>query len=264
MKQSIPRAVSEFASRVHILGVPVNVLGMTDVLGAMEDWIRERNGCRWIAVTSSHGILEGHRRPEFKAILRSADLSIPDGMWTARAAAHKARAETRQIRGAELLWEFCRLSYEKGYSNFFYGDTWKTLGQCRQRLLAHFPKLRIAGLYSPPFRGLTQQEDAEIVEKINRAKPDVLWVALGLPKQEQWIFAHRSRLHVPIAVAVGAAVKFVGGSVKSAPEWASRSGAEWLWRLVHEPRRVWRRALVYGPQFAAHTLLDVYGLRRYD
>jgi len=251
-------------NRVHVVGVPVNVLGMSEVLGVMERWIGQPNGCRFIAVTSSHGIVEGHRHPQFRQVLRSADLSVPDGRWTARAAARKAGLETRQIRGADLLWEFCRRASEREYSNFFYGDTQETLDRCRRRLLDHFPTLKIAGLYSPPFRELTPEEDNEVVEMINRAKPDVLWVALGLPKQEQWISAHRSRLRVPIVVAVGAAVKFVGGSVKTAPEWASRSGVEWLWRLMREPRRVWRRALVYGPQFAAHTLLDVYGIRNYD
>ncbi len=251
-------------NRVHVLGVPVNVLPLSRVLGVMEDWIRDPNSRRWIAVTSSHGIVEGHRSSYFKQVLQSADLSVPDGRWTARAAARKARAKTEQIRGADLLWEFCRFASDRGYSSYFYGDTDETLAQCRRRLLEHFPNLRIAGAYSPPFRELTPREDAEIIERINRARPDVLWVALGLPKQEKWIFTHRSRLDVPIAVAIGAAVKFVGGSVKSAPEWASRSGAEWLWRLLHEPRRVWRRALVYGPQFAAHTLLDVYGLRKYE
>lgn len=263
--QSTPaKRMPDKLNRVHVLGVPINVLGLPEILGAMEHWIVERRGCHFVAVTSSHGIVEGHRRPAFKNILRSAELSVPDGNWTARAAAYKARAATQQIRGADLLWEFCRFAERKGYSSFFYGDTEETLKHCCWRLVAHFPGLKIAGVYSPPFRKLTPQEDTEIVEMINRANPDVLWVALGLPKQEQWISAHRSRLRVPVAVAVGAAVKFVAGSVKSSPEWASRSGVEWLWRLAHEPRRVWRRALVYGPQFAAHTLLDVYRIRKYE
>jgi N-acetylglucosaminyldiphosphoundecaprenol N-acetyl-beta-D-mannosaminyltransferase len=250
--------------RVQVLGAPVDVLRMSDVLGIMEGWIVAGGACRFIALTNSHGIVEARRRPSFKNILRSADLSLPDGRWAARAAARKAGRETRQIRGADLLWAFCRLAEEKGYSIFIYGDTEETLEECRRRLIAHFPRLRIAGCYSPPFRDLTPGEDVQAVEAINAARPDVLWVALGLPKQEQWILAHRSDLHVPIAVAVGAAVKFVAGRVRNAPGWVSRSGAEWIWRLVHEPRRVWRRALIYGPQFAALALLDVYGLRRYE
>jgi N-acetylglucosaminyldiphosphoundecaprenol N-acetyl-beta-D-mannosaminyltransferase len=92
---------------------------------------------------------------------------------------------------------------------------------------------------------------------INHANPDVLWVALGLPKQEKWIFAHRHRLRTPVIVAVGAAIKFHSGKVVPAPRWASQAGLEWLWRLLHEPRTVWRRALIYGPQFTALSLLDL-------
>ncbi len=252
------------SNRVHILGVPVDVLGMNDALAVMEDWIAGGDACRFMALTNSHGIVEGRRRPLFKTILKSADLSLPDGRWTARAAARKAGTETRQIRGADLLWAFCRLAEKKGFSNFFYGDTEETLARCRRRLLAHFPRLRIAGCYSPPFRALTPSEEARAVKTINAARADVVWVALGLPKQEQWIYDHRSMLHASVAVAAGAAVKFVGGNVRGAPEWAIRSGFEWLWRLIQEPQRMWRRALIYGPQFAAHALLDVYGFRRYE
>ena len=250
--------------RTHILGMPVDVVDMNEVLSTMEDWIVKGSACRFIALTNSHGIIEGRRRPFFKSILKSADLSLPDGRWTAWAAARKAGTETCQIRGADLLWAFCRLAERKGFSNFFYGDTEVTLAQCRRRLLAHFPGLKIAGCYSPPFRDLTPQEETRAMETINAARPDVVWVALGLPKQEQWIFDHRSMLCASVAVAAGAAIKFASGNVRSAPEWASRAGFEWLWRLIQEPRRVWRRALIYGPQFAAHALLDVCGLRRYQ
>lgn len=252
------------ARRVHVLGAPVDVVGMREVLRIMEDWILRGGACRFITLTNSHGIIEARRRPRFMSILKSADLSLPDGRWAARAAACKAGEGTCQVRGADLLWAFCRLAEEKKYSIFFYGDTEETLRECHRQLVAHFPRLRIAGSYSPPFRDLTPEEDAQAVEAINAATPDVLWVALGLPKQEQWIFSYRSQLRVSIAVAVGAGVKFVAGSVRDAPKWASRSGIEWLWRLVHEPRRIWRRALIYGPQFAAHALLDVYGLRKYE
>lgn len=256
--------IAEHSRRVRVLGVPVDVLDMSAALRVMEGWIAEDHPCRFIALTNSHGIIEARRRPSFKTSLQSADLSLPDGRWAARAAARKAGASTCHVRGADLLWAFCRLAEQKGYSIYFYGDTEQTLSQCRRRLLARFPRLKIAGSYSPPFRELTPREDAQMVEMINSGRPDVLWVALGLPKQEQWIFSHRAQLHASVAVAVGAAFKFVGGSVPAAPEWVGRAGIEWLWRLAHEPRRVWRRALIYGPEFLAHALLDVYGLRRYQ
>jgi exopolysaccharide biosynthesis WecB/TagA/CpsF family protein len=164
---------------------------------------------------------------------------------------------TRQVRGADLLAAFCELASRKGYTSYFYGDTEEILALASDRLRRQCPGLKIVGAHSPPFREPTAEEDARAVEAINRAHPDVLWVALGLPKQEKWIAAHRERVKAPIIVAVGAAIKFHSGKVKPAPRWASQSGMEWFWRFLHEPRRTWRRAFVYGPEFAVLSLLDV-------
>jgi len=223
----------------------------------MEGWIRERSRPHWIAVTGSHGTLEAHKRPEFRTVLHSADLSIPDGMWAARVAAKKLACETRQVRGADLLAAFCERAASRGYTSYFYGDTEETLTLASDSLRKKYPGVKIVGAFSPPFRQLAPEEDARIVADINRADPDVLWVALGLPKQEEWIYAHREALRAPVIVAIGAALKFHGGKVKAAPLWASRSGFEWLWRFFQEPRRTWRRAFVYGPQFAALSLWDL-------
>ncbi len=249
---------------VRVLGVPVHVVDVREVLQLMEQWICERDARYWVAVTSSHGIVEGHKKVEFRAILESAALSVSDGKWTARAAARKASCATKQVRGADLLWGFCDLASHKGYSNFFYGDTEEVLALSTRRLTERFPDLRIVGAYSPPFRELTPDEDAQIIHMINQAKPDVLWVGLGLPKQEKWIFAHRDQLNAPVVVAIGAAFKFVSGRVKNAPPWIQESGFEWLWRFFHEPRRTWRRAFVYGPQFAAYVILELSGLKNYE
>jgi len=246
----------------EVLGAPVHVVDIHHVLRIMEQWIRERDRPHWIAVTGSHGALEAHKRPDFRSVLHSADLSVPDGMWAARVAAKKLSCATRQVRGADLLAAFCELASSKGYTNYFYGDTEETLALASDRLQKKYPGLQIVGAYSPPFRDLTPDEDAQIVGKINRTNPDVLWVALGLPKQEKWIFAHRERLRAPVIVAIGAAIKFHSGKVQPAPRWASQAGLEWLWRFFHEPRRTWRRAFVYGPQFAALSLLELASLRK--
>lgn len=247
-----------------IVGVPVHIIETRRVLEFMEQWIRQRDGCHWIAVTGSHGIVESYRNPEFKAILNSADLSLPDGKWTARVAARRASSAATQVRGADLLLAFCELASRKGYKNYFYGDTEEVLGLLSSSLREKFPGVPVVGTYSPPFRPLTSDEDADITNRINQAGPDVLWVGLGLPKQERWIFAHLDKLKVPVIVAVGAAFKFASGKVKAAPRWVSERGLEWVWRLMHEPRRVGRRVLVYGPQFVALSLLELSGLRKYD
>lgn len=241
----------------EVLGAPVHIVDVQDVLRWMEQWILERDRSHWIAVTGSHGALLAHKDADFRAVLRTADLSVPDGRWAARVAAKKMSCKTHQVRGADLLLAFCELSSRKNFTNYFYGDTDETLALASERLKQKCPGLRIVGAYSPPFRQLTAEEDAKEVEMINRAAPDVLWVALGLPKQERWIVTHRDRLKAPVIVAVGAAIKFQSGKVAPAPSWASRSGLEWLWRLLHEPRTVWRRALVYGPQFAVLSVLEI-------
>ena len=152
---------------------------------------------------------------------------------------------------------FFELSRQKGFTHYFYGDTDQTLTLASEQIQKKHPGARVVGTYSPPFRELSPEEDAQVVEMINRANPDVLWVALGLPKQERWIVAHRERLKSPVIVAVGAALKFHSGKVVPSPPWASKAGLEWLWRLLHEPRTVWRRALIYGPQFMALSLFEL-------
>ena len=248
----------------RVLGVPVHVLGLHDVVRQMEGWIQGGGGGRWIAVTSSHGIMEGFEHPEFRQILESAALSVPDGKWTARAAAARLSLEPRQVRGADLMWAFCALANERGYSSYFFGDTEEVQKRLTLRLRGHFPSLRIAGTFSPPFRPLSPEENEEIIKRINDARPHVLWVCLGLPKQERWIFANLQKLHVPIIIAAGAAAKFVSGSVMPAPAWIREPGFEWLWRLIREPRRCWRRSMLYGPQFALFTILELSGARRHD
>jgi N-acetylglucosaminyldiphosphoundecaprenol N-acetyl-beta-D-mannosaminyltransferase len=241
----------------EVLGAPVHIIDIESVLRLMEQWILERDRPHWIAVTGSHGALEAHKRPDFSAVLRTADLSVPDGRWAARFAAKKMSCATHQVRGADLMSAFCELSRQKGYTNYFYGDTDETLTLASDKLKQKHPGVKIVGAYSPPFRELTAEEDAQAVEMINQANPDVLGVALGLPKQERWIVAHRDRLKAPVIVAVGAALKFHSGKVIPSPRWASRVGLEWFWRLLHEPRTVWRRAMIYGPQFMALASIDV-------
>ena len=263
MTQCCSTFVGSTAS-ARVLGVPVHVISLPDVIRQMDEWLQQREGQRWIAVTSSHGIVEGFKQPDFKRILESADLSLPDGKWTAQVAAKRLSLPPRQVRGADLILGFSTLANERGYSAFFLGDTAEVLERLTRRLQNQFPGLRIAGTYSPPFRPLTEEENEQVINRINEAKPDVLWVLLGLPKQERWIFANKPKLNARIVIAAGAAAKFVSGDVIPAPVWIRERGFEWLWRLIREPRRCWHRSMVYGPQFALHTILELTGIRHYD
>ena len=249
---------------LRILGVPVHMVSMQEVLGRMENWIRERRGSHFIAVTSMHGIMESRKHPGFRQILESADLSIPDGrplVWTAH---RRGYPDQELLPGMNLMWAFGELAAQRGYSHFFYGDTEGVLRQLIERMSERLPGFRVAGAYSPPFRPLTPEEDAEIVGMINQARPDVLWVGLGLPKQERWIFEHRDKLEAPVMVAVGAAFKFVSGAMKRAPLGMQERGLEFIWRFWHEPRRTWHRFFVYGPLFLWRLFLEERGLKKYE
>ena len=243
---------------IEVLGSKVHMIQIPEVVELMSHWIeKESQKCHWIIVTGMHGIMEAHKDPEFKDIVNSTDLFVPDGIsliWVARYLGFPLR---KRVSGPDLMEEFFKAASQKGYTSFFYGDTEETLEQLTEKLSADFPDLKVTGSYSPPFRSLTQEEDAKIVDIINQKNPDVLWVALGLPKQEKWIFEHKEKLNTPVIIGVGAAFKFLSGEVKRAPTWLGEHGLEWLWRFVHEPKKLWRRVCLDIPVFVGLVLLEL-------
>lgn len=241
-------------SSVHILGSRVHLVSAPRTVDRMEDWIRAGDGrCRQVVVTGFHGLLEAHKNPGIQSILNQAELWVPDGIapvWLARLRGHRGAV---RATGTEIMREFLARAQKRGYSSYFYGDTGRTLAALTATLARLYPGHRIAGAYSPPFRALTAAEDEAIIGRINAARPDVLWVALGLPKQEIWIHEHLQRLHVPVAVGVGAAFAFVAGTVPRCPEWMGNAGFEWVYRFLKEPAKLWRRDLLDGPRFLFHA-----------
>lgn len=253
--------------KIKVLGSSIDIIDTTGIIWLIEEWItkkRDDEKRRQIVVTGFHGIWQAHKHPDFKAILNSADLWVPDGIapvWIARL---KGLRNVGRTPGAEIMQAFFELGNRKGYRSFFYGDTDETLAALRENLEKKYPGHIIAGTFSPPFRPLTPEEDEAVVRMINDARPDVLWVGLGLPKQDRWIFEHKDRLNVPVAAGVGAAFLFLSGKVKRVPEWVGRNGVEWLWRFIQEPKKLWRRDLIEGPQFVWHVLMELTGIRKYD
>jgi N-acetylglucosaminyldiphosphoundecaprenol N-acetyl-beta-D-mannosaminyltransferase len=247
-----PQPASTFA----VLGIRVNVVQIPDVVAQMEYWIAERDRCRFIAVTGMHGITEAQHDPDFAHILNSADLVVPDGMplvWLARKNGYALR---RRVYGPELLETFCRATGPK-YRHFFYGGA-PGVPESLASVMRHTYRLDVAGTFSPPFRTLSDGEHEEIVAAINSTKPDVLWVGLSTPKQERWMYRSRSNLSVAVMIGVGAAFDIHTGRTKQAPRWMREHGLEWFFRLCHEPRRLWRRYLVYGPEFILRITADSF------
>jgi len=247
----------------NVLGVRVSAVNLPMALDVIDDWI-VRRAAQYVCVTGVHGVMESRDDPELLAIHNAAGMVTPDGMplvWISRL---KGRKHVDRVYGPDLMLALCERSEKRGYRHFFYGGAEGVPELLVERLKARFPDLQVAGVYSPPFRPLTPEEDAQVVSRINAARPDVVWVGLSTPKQERWMHAHRERLEAPVMLGVGAAFDFHAGLKKQAPRWIQRSGMEWCFRLITEPKRLWKRYLRNNPRFLALMLLQAAGFRRFS
>lgn len=240
-----------------VLDVRVSAVGIPEVVAQMRAWIQERSRPRTIAVTGMHGVMEARHDARFKAALGTSDAIVPDGMpliWFGRYRGLKLK---RRVYGPELMLAFCEQSANRNYRHYFYGAAPGVAERLACVLKRKFPGLQVAGTTSPPFRALTEQEDERAVAAINAANPDVLWIGLGTPKQEIWMSEHRARLRVPVIVTVGAAFDINAGVKGQAPKWMREHGFEWLFRLLQEPKRLWRRYILYGFEFLFRLSLEL-------
>lgn len=259
----LPNA-NDATERFAVLGVSVAAVQIPQVVSQMEEWIRARDRCHYIAVTGMHGVTEAQHDALFKRVLNSADLVVPDGMplvWLARTKGHLLR---RRVYGPELMDTFYTQSVTRGYRHFLYGGGPGVPEKLAAALCKKHPGLNIVGTLSPAFRSLTPEEDQQLLAQINDAHPDIVWVGLSTPKQERWMFEHRDRLNAAVLVGVGAAFDFGAGLKGQAPPWMREHGLEWFFRLSQEPRRLWRRYLVYGSKFMYWVALEQLGVRKWE
>jgi N-acetylglucosaminyldiphosphoundecaprenol N-acetyl-beta-D-mannosaminyltransferase len=248
--------------RANILGVGVSAIDMAMALRAIEGWIVRREP-HYICVTTVHGVMESQWDEELRRIHNAAGLVTPDGMplvWLSRLMGFR---RVERVYGPDLLLAVCEWSTEWGYRHFFYGGGPGVAEKLAARLQSRFPGLKLAGTYSPPFRPLTPEEDKAVVEFINTAQPDIVWVGISTPKQERWMAEHVGRLSAPVLAGVGAAFDFQAGLKRQAPRWVQQSGLEWVFRLLMEPRRLWRRYLINNPWFLWLMLLQALGKEPY-
>lgn len=252
------------SSTYSLLGVRVHAVQIPDTISRMENWITQHQACRFVAVTDMHSVMEAQHDRNFKQVLEGADLVVPDGfslVWMGR---RKGFTMQSRVCGPELMAAFCEQTACKGYRHFFYGGAPQVAEELAAHFAARFPGLIVAGTYCPPFRLLTPEEDRETIAAIEDSRADVVWVGLGAPKQERWMFEHRARLTVPVLIGVGAAFDFHTGRVPRAPVWMRNHGFEWLFRLATEPRRLWKRYLIHGSQFVVLVVLEWLGVKKFS
>ena len=249
------------APRADVLGVGIAAQTMAEAVFRIGRWI-ELRASTYVCVNDVHTIVESHFHSDLRDIYNRAGMATSDGMplvWLCRLAGH---AGAERVYGPDLMLEVCSASSRRGWRHYFYGATDEVLEKLGAALATRFPGLLIVGSCAPPFLPPSEAEDRAVVDHINAARPDIVWVGLGAPKQDRWMAAHLGRVSAPVMIGVGAAFDFLAGVKPQAPRRLRRLGLEWLFRLATEPRRLGRRDLVCNTLFLWLLLKQLLGAGR--
>ncbi len=238
----------------EILKTNINVTNMSDTIKYIGEHLDDLRG-KYICVSNVHTTVMSYENEEYRKIQNGAAMALPDGAPLSSYSRRKGYKQAQRVTGPDLMLELFAISKEKGYRHYFYGATEETLQSMKEVLERDYPGIQIAGMYAPPFRALTPQEDAQIVAKINEARPDFIWIGLGAPKQEEWMYQHMGQLQ-GVLIGVGAGFDYLAGYIKRAPRWMQRMSLEWLYRLLQDPKRLWRRYFTSNVKFICLTRMD--------
>ncbi len=257
MKMPFPHSTENAAPRKGkpVLEAFIDAVSWDEAIGRITTWGAAHES-RYVCICNVHSVVTTTRDVEFKIAVNNADMSTPDGApiaWALRRLGHPAQ---ERINGPDLMMKYLAQAERLGQAVFFYGSTEATLAKLRTALMLQFPRLRIGGACSPPFRPLSRQEDERIIDMINGSGAHVVFVGLGCPKQEKWMADHCGRVNA-VMIGVGAAFDYHAGVIRRAPAWCQRNGFEWLYRLGCEPRRLFRRYLVTNTLFVVGFLRQV-------
>lgn len=224
-----------------ILGTKINITDMEKTVSYIEQHLDELKG-HYICVSNVHTTVTAYRDGEYREVQNNAAMNIPDGKPLSIVQRHTGFKEAGRVPGPDLMPEIFRLSEKKGYRHYFYGSRQETLDALKVKLAEEYPKMNVVGMYSPPFRPMTEEEDEEAICNINECNPDFIWIGLGAPKQEKWMAAHDGRV-CGVMLGVGAGFDFHAGTIKRAPLWMQEFCMEWLFRIGQDPKRLFPRYL---------------------
>jgi len=245
-----------------VLGVGVSRINMSMALERLDKWIADRER-QYVSVCTVHTVMECRRNEQLRRIVNAAGMTTPDGMplvWLSRLAGH---AFVSRVYGPDLMLAEMAASERTGHRHYFYGGRDGIAQRLAEVMRQRFPAVTIVGALTPPMASVDTLCNAETSETINKAAPDIVWVGVSSPKQEFWMSCMRPLLNAPVLIGVGAAFDFHSGNQRQAPRWMQRAGLEWLFRLISEPRRLWRRYLIDNPWFLFELARQKLGLKRY-
>lgn len=234
--------------RFDILGVKVSVVNLQKTISLVDYWITKGQK-HYICVSDVHCIIQSQTDPEFRKIQNNSGLTVPNGMPLVWLGKLQHLNSIGCVYGPDLTLSLLQLAEQKGYPVFFFGNTTEVLKKLTDKLKNQFPQLNIAGVVPHPFRPLTKSENQKLISLINKSRSDILFVGTGAPRQELWIGRNWNKLNVPVALGVGATFDFLSGSKKNPPKWLQRIGFGWLFRLLTEPKRLFRRYLIGNSLF---------------
>ena len=248
--------------RVNVLGVGVSALNLPRAVEAIDRALQERRR-GYICVTGVHGVMESQRADDLKRIHNESFLTTPDGMpmvWMGRL---QGAREMSRVYGPDLMLAVLQRSAARGYKHFFCGGADGVAAELARKIVARVPGLQVVGTYEPPFRPLNESEERALREQVAACRPDMIWVGISTPKQERFMVEYLPKLDVTLMAGVGAAFNFHCGRVSQAPRWVQRSGFEWLYRCVREPR-LWKRYGVIVPGFLLRAGAQLSGMKKYE
>lgn len=248
--------------RGNILGVGISAINLEQAYEAIERWIQTAQK-KYITVTPVHGIMDCQSDPEFRRIVNRSGLTTPDGMGVVWILKLMGYSNISRVYGPDLMELTCAKSVKKEFRHFLYGGDQGVAQELAGCLRAMFPGIKIVGFFSPPFRALTEEEAQDVADRINASQADIVWVGISTPKQEKWMARFHKKTTASVFVGVGAAFDFLSNRKPQAPRWVQRSGLEWLFRLITEPDRLWRRYIRY-PYFIILLLAQWLGIKKYE
>ena len=249
--------------RLNVLGIGISAVDMEEAVQRTQSLLQS-GGRGYLCMAGVHGVMEAQKDAVYQSILNRSFMTAPDGMplvWLGRLQGFTAM---RRVYGPDYMTEVCRMSVERGYRHFLYGGDEGVAELLATELTRRFPGLQIAGTYTPPFRPLLGEEEADLTNLVAVTKPDIFWVGLGAPKQERFMAHYLDKLDVKVMIGVGAAFDIHTGQIKDAPSWMKSAGLQWLHRLAQEPGRLWRRYLFNNPKFLWSVVLQLLRIRIYN
>ena len=242
--------------KCDVLGIHYTVSNVDEAAIYIKNAVKELKG-QYICFSNVHTTVMAHDNPDYRAIQNGSAYTFPDGSPIARQQKRLGYMNAERVSGPDFMNAMFRGTMDGKISHYFYGSTEETIEKLRKGLEKNYPGINIKGMYSPPFRDLTPEEDAQTVQMLNDSGADIIWIGLGAPKQEKWMAAHKDKVNA-LMIGVGAGFNFYAGTVKRAPKWVQKAGMEWLYRLLQDPKRLWKRYFVTNIKYIWYIISGIF------